>query len=409
MRRLTLTLVLVVAAALLRAAPTQAAGPVPVPEDDPFYDVPANVADYRSGQVIDWRPIEPKAFELPLPAQGWQVLYRTEDRTGRPTATVTTILVPNAPWRGEGPRPLLSYQTAEDGVAGKCAPSYAFSAGPLAAISNSYPELGLVALALQRGWAVSVPDYEGPRSQFLVAGVQAKGVLDGIRAARRFGPAAVSARAPIGLWGYSGGSLASLTAAQFQPTYAPELRLTALAVGGLVADVRATIEAFSGSPFGGAIPMGINGFLRGYPELNLRQYLNESGRQRVAATAGDCINNAVARYPFLRVQQIEAQPGALDRPPVAAMLRENSPLFMPGIPEVPIYHYHATLDELAPVRPARAALRRFCAHGVVVESRETLLGEHLTEAGRGAPGALRFLGRRFAGEAPRNTCASIRR
>lgn len=38
----------------------------------------------------------------------------TEDHRGRPSATVTTVLVPDTPWEGEGPRPLLSYQTAED-------------------------------------------------------------------------------------------------------------------------------------------------------------------------------------------------------------------------------------------------------------------------------------------------------
>ncbi|KAA1417835.1 lipase [Nocardioides humilatus] len=386
---------------------TQAAGAVPVPEEDPFYAVPANVADYDNGEVISFRPITPKAFEIPLPAQGWQVLYRTEDRVGRPTATVTTVLVPDRAWKGAGPRPLLSYQTAEDGVAGKCAPSYAFSAGVRGGLTNAYPELGLVAMALLRGWAVSVPDYEGPQSQFLVAGVQAKGVLDGIRAARSFAPAAIDPAAPIGLWGYSGGSLASLTAAQFQPTYAPELRLSALALGGLVANVRATIDAFDGSVFGGAIPMGINGFLRGYPELGIGDYLNESGRALVAKAAGDCINDAVARRPFLTIAQMEAVPHALDQAPIAAMLRENSPLFMPGVPEVPIYHYHAKLDELAPIGPARAVLRRFCAAGVDVESHETALGEHLTEVGRGAAGAMQFLARRFGGKAPRNTCAKI--
>lgn len=393
----------------LVAPPTEAAGAVPVPEDDPFYAVPANIAQYDDGEVIASRPIAPKAFEIPLPAQGWQVLYRTEDRVGRPTATVTTILVPSAPWKGTGPRPLLSYQTAEDGVAGKCAPSYAFSAGIRGGFTNSYPEQGLVAMALAHGWTVSVPDYEGPRSQFLVAGVQAKGVLDGIRAARSFAPAGVDPAAPIGLWGYSGGSLASLTAAQYQPTYAPDLRLSALAVGGLVANVRATIDAFDGSVFGGAIPMGINGFVRGYPALHILSYLNPAGQQMVERSASDCITDAVPRHPFLKVAQIEAVPDALSRPPIAAMLRANSPLFMPGIPDVPIYHYHATLDELAPIGPARAVLRRFCAAGVDVESHETLLGEHLTEVGRGAPGALQFLSRRFAGETPRNTCASIPR
>ncbi len=410
MKRIAIWLLLPVVVALLSfvgAPSTTAAGTVPVPEDDPFYDVPADIASYANGEVIASRPVAPKAWEIPLPAKGWQLLYRTEDRTGAPTATVTTVVVPDKAWAGPGPRPLLSYQTAEDGVAGKCAPSYAFNAGLNGGISNSYPELTLVAMAVQKGWAISVPDYEGPESQFLVAGMQAKGVLDGIRAARNFAAAGISKQAKIGLWGYSGGSLASMTAAQFQPSYAPELKLDALAVGGLVADVRATIDQFDRLVFGGALPMGINGFVRAYPELDILSYLNDKGRAAVAAASGDCINDAIVRNPFLRIAQMESVPHALDQPPIRAMLRENSPLYMDGVPEAPIFHYHAILDELAPIGPAKALLARFCDEGVVVESRRTIFGEHITEVARGALSALYFLSQRFAGVAPKNTCSTI--
>lgn len=409
MNRLSLSLVTALLLALLPgAAPAAPAAPaVPEPEDDPFFAVPADVGDYANGEVIDARTVEAKAYELPLQVTAWQVKYRTEDSKGRPSATVTTVLQPTKPWSGPGPRPLLSYQTAEDGVAGKCAPSYALTAGIAGGFTGSYGELGLISAAVSKGWTVAVPDYEGPESQFLVAGTQAKGVLDGIRAVRSFAPAGVPADAKVGLWGYSGGSLASLTAAQLQPTYAPELRLDALALGGLVADIRATIDAFSGSVFGGAIPMGINGFLRAYPELGIEGYLSPAGIAKVRASAEDCITDAVPRYPFLRIRDLESVPDALAQPPIAAMLRENSPLHMSGVPRVPIYHYHAILDELAPIAPARAVLRRFCASGAVVQSQEKLLGEHLTEVVLGAGGALRFLSDRFAGVAPRNTCASI--
>lgn len=383
------------------------AGAVPEPENDPFYAVPRTVGEYRPGAVIDARAVEAKSFEIPVPAKAWQVKYRTEDSRRRPTATVTTVLVPLVPWRGESPRPLLSYQTAEDGVAGRCAPSYALRAGIRGGFTGSYSETSLISSALERGWVVSVPDYEGPRSEFLVAGTQAKGVLDGIRAARSFRPAGVSAAAPIGLWGYSGGSLASVTAAQLQPKYAPDLQLTALALGGLLGDVRATIDAFSGSIGGGAIPMGINGFLRAYPELKLGRYLTEDGRAKVRATARDCIFDAARRYPFLRIADIEATPDALSAPPVARMLRQNSPLHIAGIPDVPIYHYHTVNDQFAPIAAARATLHRFCARGAVVHSEEKQLGEHLSEIALGAPGALRFLGGRFAGAEPVNTCDRV--
>jgi len=406
-KRFAPLLALTLLASALYGGTTQAAVTIPVPEDDPFYKVPANIAQYANGDVVASRPVEIAALGLSLPAKVWQVKYRTEDRTGRPSATVTTVLAPTTAWKGEGPRPLLSYQTPEDGVAGKCAPSYVFRSGLGLDINITYPEIGLILQALQRGWSVSIPDYEGPRSEFLVAGVQAKGVLDGLRAARNFRPAGISRRAPIGLWGYSGGGLATLTAAQWQPAYAPELRLRAVAAGAPATDLRQSIEALSGSYAGGAVAMGINGFLRAYPGMHLGQYLSTSGRAKVAAASGDCIDDAAVRFPLLRIGQLEAVPHALDAPPVARMLRSNSPLYIDRVPQAPIYHYHSVFDELAPIRPARATMRKFCSQGVVVQSIEVLVGEHLTEVAVGAPGALRFLADRFAGVQPKNTCASI--
>lgn len=403
MKRLALVLAVAVLVTLLPGA-APAATTFPVPEDDPFYAVPSNIGTFAKGQVIASRQIDAKVYELPLPVTAWQVKFRTENSKGRPSASVTTILQPTSAWSGPGPRPLVSYQFAEDGVTGRCAPSYALRAGSQGGLTNAYTETPIIAMALSRGWTVTVPDYEGARSEFLVAGTQAKGVLDAIRATRRFAPARVAASAPIGLWGYSGGSLASVTAAQLQPTYAPELDLDALALGGLLGDVRATIDAFSGSIGGGAIPMGINGFLRAYPELDLMQYLSPSGREKVRATSGDCLFEAAARYPFLRVADIEGTPDALGSPKVAAMLRANSPRHLPGIPRMPVYHYHAILDEFAPIGPARAVIKRFCAARVPVQRDEKLVGEHLTEIALGAAGAVQFLASRFAGKAPRNNC-----
>ncbi|MEJ7633815.1 lipase family protein [Aeromicrobium sp.] len=264
----------------------------------------------------------------------------------------------------------------------------------------------MIGSLLLKGWAVSVPDYEGIRSEFLVAGTEGKAVLDGIRALDGFAPAGLQ-KSPKALWGYSGGSLASAAAAQLQPSYAPEVKLAGVALGGLLGDVREVIDAFSGSFAGGGIPMGINGFLRAYPELDLLQYINESGRQKVKATEADCLFESVPRYPFLTLGQIEATPDALSTPAVAQMLAENSPRSMPGAPSAPVYHYHAKLDEFAPIGPARDTIANYCRAGTIVESREKILGEHLTELALGAPGAVGFLDRRFAGKTPINTCRTV--
>jgi hypothetical protein len=380
---------------------------VPVPEQDAFYAVPVDVAAHANGDILNSRSVSASAYLLPLPVRAWQVQYKTLDSENHPSAYVTTILVPILPWLGSGPRPLVSYQTAEDGVAGKCAPSYALRAGLTGGFSNSEGETGLILLALLQGWAVAAPDYEGPNSAFLGGPGEAHGVLDGVRAALHFGSSGLGATTPVGLWGYSGGSFATADAAQLQPSYAPDLHLAGIATGGLVADINATIHAFSGTAVGGAIPMGVNGVLRAYPDVDLQSYLSEKGKAMVEVTAGDCINDAALRFPFANVEDLEAFPGALQQPVVQDLLRANSPDGIGGFPTAPVYDYHATFDELAPVGPDRDLMRSYCSAGVVVQHVEDLLAEHISETITGAPGAIAFLARRFANKPAVNTCSSI--
>jgi hypothetical protein len=403
-------LVSVVALVALISLPTAAtAAPLAIPEDDPFFAAPADLSDLKAGTIIRTRTIQPKVFEIPVPAKGWQLLYRTSDRRGRATVTATTLLMPTLTAAlSTGPRPLVSYQTAEDGVSTRCAPSYAMTGGLQGGITGSYSEVPLLSSMLLRGWAISVPDYEGMRSEFLIADVAAKSVLDGLRAVRNFTEAGLSS-SPIGVWGYSGGAFATANAAQLQDSYAPELPIKAVALGGLLGNIRSTIDVFSGSYAGGAIPMGMHGFDRSYPELHIRDRLNAYGQKKFDDSAADCIFDAAPRTPFLRVEQIEAKPHTLDEADVATMLRENSPVGRPGSPLAPVYEYHTLLDELAPIAPAREVLRNYCAAGAVVEHRTKLVGEHNTEIIAGAPQAMEFLANRFAGKPPINTCGSIPR
>lgn len=411
-RPTTLLALLALLAGLLLAtvvpgAPVSA-GSVPVPEKDPFYAVPADVADYADGAVIDARRITAIAYVLPVPADSWQILYKTRDSHGEPTATVTTLMVPKAAWKGTGPRPLLSYQTAEDGVAGRCAPSYGLRAGLLGSATTANAEAGLMMAGLANGWAVTVPDYEGPESQFLAGLLEGQAVLDAVRASLAFPPTDLPDDTPVGQWGYSGGSFASSIAAQLEPTYAPELNIRGVALGGFVAEIRDTIDKFAGTVYGGAIAMGVNGPLRAFPEHDLGQYLSAEGKKKVAAAASDCIHEAVLRYPFLDYDDIEAFPGAMDTPAVVNLLHANSPAGIPGTPSAPVYEYHAMFDQLAPIGTARKQLKRYCADGVVVQHVVDYLTEHISQTVAGAPGAVAFLAARFAGKPPKNSCAALR-
>jgi hypothetical protein len=240
---------------------------------------------------------------------------------------------------------------------------------------------------------------------WLGADGQARGVLDSLRAARSFRPAGIDPRAPIGLWGYSGGAIASSTAAQLQPSYAPDLKLAGVALGGNNASIRAGLQAFDGSLFGGAIVIGFIGLDRAYPEYHLADYLNGAGTAAVALSQDDCIADAVIKHPLFRARYALKDAAALDGPVWSEVFRRASPLTFPGTPDAPVYDYHATGDELAPIGPDRQLIERYCQAGVTVQQVENP-GDHFTEVAVGEAGAMRFLADRFAGLPAANTCGA---
>lgn len=407
-RRLALPVVLTAALAVA-AGFARADALVPLPDRDPFYAVPAGIGGLPNGTILRTRAIAASAGGLPLAVHAWQLEYKSLDAHGRATAMVTTVMVPTAPWKGRGPRPLVSYQVAEDGADSKCAASYALHAGLASALtlSNAAAETSFIADVLNRGWAVVASDYEGPDSAFLAAPEEAHGVLDGIRAALRFTPAAFAARTPVGLIGYSGGGYATSVAALYQRGYAPHLHIAGAAIGSPTADIAAEITAFSGSFAGGAIAMGIAALDRAYPEAHLTRYLNAAGRRAVAASARDCLAQSAARFPFARVEQWEAAPGVLELPAVTAFLHSISPEFMPGHPSIPILLYQDANDELAPAPPALATMHEWCARGATVDIHLQPGGEHLEYEGQGLPVGLDYLDGRFAGTPPPSSCPPV--
>lgn len=373
----------------------------PQPDQDPFYAVPQKIAKLPNGAVLDSRRITAFAAGVPLPATAWQLKYKTLGTHDQPTATVTTVLVPHAPWTRPGTRPLVSFQSAEDGVGTRCAPSWALRGGLLAGVTPSQGDLALTIPLLQRGWAVVTSDYEGPDSQFASAKMAAHGVLDGIRAALRFGPAGFSRSTPVGMWGYSGGGFATTVAAQLHRSYAPELKFTGIAVGGAPGDIRAVYHAANDSQYGGALALLFIGLDRAFPEAHLHRHLNAAGRRVMAASQTDCLLDAAARHPLLDFSEHISATG-LKR--FLDVQWQNSPLKLRGTPAAPIHVYHAVDDDLVPFAPARELVRRYCGAGATVDFQAAPVGGHFGEAALGGIGAMSYLADRFAGVPAPNTC-----
>ncbi|HEX4400179.1 MAG TPA: lipase family protein [Galbitalea sp.] len=401
------TTALIVIGLVTSAVPAQADAPVTVtttPSNDPFYAVPPGISDSAPGTILDVRQVSLPVTSGVLDASAvYQVLYRTVDNHNQPTATVTTVFIPTAAWTGSQPRPLLSYQTAEDGLETTCAPSYLFDSGSVSATADGV----ILTAALARGWIVSMPDYEGPNSEFLGAFGESREVLDGVRAALQFAPTGLNASSPVGIWGYSGGGYATDLAAQLQSSYAPTLNIQAIATGGMMADINGSVSELSGSVYSAGLLYFVGALERSYPEADVSQYVTATAQQQITTASQKCLTTVFLSGPFFTpVTSFEAYPGSLTSGAVYQLALQASPIDFPGVPQAPVYDYHAILDEATPIAPDRQVMLNYCAEGVTVTHIE-LLAEHNTAAVVGLPGVLLFLDQRFAGQTVATNCASI--
>ncbi|RJQ81808.1 lipase [Pseudonocardiaceae bacterium YIM PH 21723] len=368
----------------------------PAAAEEDFYAPPAGYEQTAPGTILRSRPVTTAVLStLPQPVQAWQLLYRTTTRTGEPMATVTTVLKPV----NKVPRGLVSYQIAEDASAAKCAPSHAIRAGnPLDGPSGNL-EIILADAAAGNGFVVSIPDYQGPDSQFGAAKQPGYAILDGARAAEQFTELGLGADTPVGLWGYSGGSLASGWAAELQPAYAPELNLAGVAVGGYVTDIKGAILRIDGGPGAGLIPSVMPGVLRSDPAFNpIRdKYLTERGTALLAKSTTQCVAVNVARHAFLTMDAYLTMPLAevVEQPDVRDALATLN--LGKAAPTAPMFVYHAVHDELIPVAGPDAVVPGYCAAGTQVTYVRDQISEHGSLAVSGAPAALAFLTRRLHG------------
>ena len=379
-----------------------AAPAVQNPYYDAFYAQPASLASVPNGTVLQARPVSLyTSNQVALGLTAYQVKYRSQDSLGKPVADVTTVILPQR--AAPGPVPVLSYQVAEDSLGLQCAPSYALRTGSTT-VSGS--EEFLMMLALAQGWVLSVPDYEGPNSQY-TAGVQAgHAVLDGIRATERFAASGATSASKVGLWGYSGGGQATAWAGELQGSYAPELNLVGIAEGGVPSDIGATIARTDGTPLAGEELGSVIGLSRAYPSASLGPYLTDTGKTAVMKAAILCNADLLATFANANLDDYMSVPDSIDLPQFSAVL--DAVAAGQNAPVAPVYAYHEVNDELIPVAQSDALQAWYCSQGVADYYVRIASGTHVQGLLGGANAALYWLSDRFAGKAPVSNCASTR-
>ncbi|TVY22782.1 Lipase A [Lachnellula hyalina] len=378
----------------------------PTPPDlDPFYSTPPGLNVSSPGDILRYRPVPYPiaAFNTTVLnlAAAFHIQYRTTDSLGNPEAAMTTLLIPlNA-----DPAKLLSYQIAEDSAFQSCAPSFALQKMSASNVTSSI-ELAFIEAALNKGWYVVTPDFEGPKSAY-VAGPQAgHAVLDSLRAVMQSTAFSNITEEPrTALWGYSGGAFASNWALELQASYAPELNLVGAATGGTINNIAGAFSAINNGILAGLIPTSFMGLAAAYPDFS--EALEEELVPETAATFKTVLTECSSGDSSAFTEQdmlLYFKTGAafLNTSIVQSTLDKVN--IGKHVPITPLYIYKSINDEISPISDTDVFVDFYCEGGADVEYRRDELSGHITLAITGAGEALAWLEERMAGVAVQSGC-----
>lgn len=375
--------------------------PLP-PSQDPWYTTPNDYQSACPGDILRVRPAPGNLTTVYTNSSAaYNILYRTTDSHYQPFWAVTTLFVPK---ETDGSA-LLSYQVPYNSADVDGSVSYLLYE-PVTGENLLYSD---IQTALGNGWYVNVPDYNGPLTSFGCGVLEGMATLDSIRAVES-AEKGLSEDASIALWGYSGGSIASENAAELHSVYTPELNIVGAAMGGLVSNLSSAIPVIPGTRWAGLMPELTLGLFSQYPEAMdyLLSQLKESGpynKTGFLAAKDMNINEAFAYYYNQDIwAYFKNGEDFYNSPVVQNVLKRETYMGFHGIPQMPLFIYHAVQDEITLISNPETLFERYCSVGVDVLFERNTIGGHLAEATNGDQRALEWLGEVLGGVDVRKGC-----
>jgi len=377
------------------AAATTAPGTTAVPEGDAFYVPPDPLpTGAQPGDLLRSRP-----FTSATGAQGWQLLYVSEDLEGNPTAVSGVALAPAGP-APSGRRPVLTWANGTVGMDDPCAESKKTAAGQQTQVSL----LGGAAIA--NDWVVVATDYQGIGTPgihpYLVGGIEGRNVLDAARAVEQIPETGASEDSPVLVWGHSQGGHAAAFAGELAQSYAPDLKVRGVVAGSPPGDLASLLSAPVDRPqqLLGFIPMILAGFEAGYPGLDLSNVLTDAGEQAVASVEGQCVGQIIGEFAGQSPTTLLKE-NPKDDPKLAELLAENSA----GRPtNIPIFVYHGDADEVVNVASSEVMAKRYCDAGATIQRTVYPGATHTSVIAAAASDIQSWMRARLAGEPAPSSC-----
>jgi len=294
---------------------------------------------------------------------------------------------------------VVSYQCAIDAVSPRCFPSYALRRRAKAVGSLAQFEYLLMAAAVAEGWVVSVPDHEGPDGMWGTPHEPGYRVLDGLRATLNFERFGLAAESRVGLWGYSGGGLASAWAAEVYADYAPELNVVGAVLGSPVGNLGNTFRRLNGTTYAALPALVVSALAKSFP--GLAQVIEEHATDEGLAmlTGLERMTTAHALVRLFRTNMDDWVRPPLDQVLDMPEVREIFDAIKLGgtVPTPPVLIVQAVHDSLIAVEDIDELADLYSVGGARLTYHRDMFSEHMLLHPMSAPMTLRWLTDRFAG------------
>jgi hypothetical protein len=384
------------------------------PAKDPFYRYHAStpLKQVPHGTALAERSVTlgVSTGATPLPAE--QILYRTTDAVGKPALSVTTVVLPLT---GTVAPKVAAYLSFYDALSTKCDPSYTLRGGNPGASNETTAviEQSLVESLRAAGDIVTIPDFEDERVDYVAGTESGMSTLDGIAAT--LSVLGLGRNTPIGMMGYSGGSIAADWAAELAPRYAPTLRLVGVAMGGIPVDLVHNLQYIDGSPsWSDVMPAAMIGITRSF-HINFQKYLSRYGKRIVKAESHQCIGEFQGAFPNLKVVQL-VRHRYRDVFGVPVFRRTMNKLIMGSVPGHPVGPFYMAAgnsdgigDGVMVQRDQQQLAYEYCHEGVTVNFQVLKNLQHEAAGAAFFPQAVVYLQQRFLGLPAEDNCDSIQK
>jgi hypothetical protein len=391
------------------AASTETINTNVTPALSDFYNVGTWVPG-APGTLVKAEPIPGAPAGIKL----FRIMYQSTDLQGNAIPVTGLYAAPSGP-APTGGYPLVSFAHGTTGVAQMCGMSQTPLQPDTPANSNWVPH---VEPLVKQGWAVVASDYSGMGapgpSSYLVGPLEARGILDALRAVQTPSPKIGSV--PIntnnlGVYGKSQGGEAALSAIQLAPQYAPDLKIDGgvILAPGFTPAIPGILNTVAKSPTSTAQNMFVMLIAKSYAEnypntVSLNQILSPLGMQRAELLNKYCGNDLAARVSDVPLSQLINYPVA---PGLVTALGEG----MPGTQklDVPLMVVQGLKDKTILPQFTHAQVMSQCALGSTVFYVRYPNDDHPSlnyQARLQKPSVIDWMEARWAGEPAPSNCAN---